>query len=584
MSPTKRYRLSAILSYIVVLAAGLALLDMIVGAPLEREFLASLQRDPELSWADRRFAGRSDETGIAKKGEKTRILYLSNSHALTGGRVSNHLQKLSDRLCPNQMQVIDLSSAGMFAPEYLQRFAAALDYDLSAVVLPLSYISFSDRMPLRRQALSARSMFKAEVLPRLPLGFWLRNWDIGVYSDAAVSQLLRVYRYRNDLRDRWERPLSNGLRRLFPVPAIRFLEVDERKGWRFPDGFDSNLFNWKLYHKDRDRHVADMSSLIALAREEGVRIIASNLPIHWRKERRPIDQDDLSNYRSTVRRLFVGAADYVDYQDGFPKEFTTYDALHPTWHGARLHAFDLALRLRESGVLPCPSTNEEILEAFLESDSALSEDFVAALRGAKADLGRAGLRRFDFTEPSNVEALLGRALAEPVFSPATRRFLVQLSVRLRYWKESEFEPSAGSEWSEGVRKEAFAAEKKRARIRIGRFVDALARELSPGLAPFPLPDVAEARLVDEKTAISSGGREILTRNFLAPGGNELFVSSDVESDRLFSVIVRDITRGTTYERVDVLGDGSFLELHLSPQTVHIPNWISQKEPVVEFGT
>ena len=62
------------------------------------------------------------------------------------------------------------------------------------------------------------------------------------------------------------------------------------------------------------------------------------------------------------------------------------------------------------------------------------------------------------------------------------------------------------------------------------------------------------------------------------------MSSDVETNRRFSVIVRDITRGMTYERVDVMGNGSFLELRLSPQTVHIPNWVSQEEPVVEFGT
>jgi hypothetical protein len=62
------------------------------------------------------------------------------------------------------------------------------------------------------------------------------------------------------------------------------------------------------------------------------------------------------------------------------------------------------------------------------------------------------------------------------------------------------------------------------------------------------------------------------------------LSSDLETKRQFSVIVRDIRKGLTYERVDVLGNGSFLELHLAPQTVHIPNWVSRKEPVVEFGT
>ena len=60
MSITKRYKPSAILLYIVMMAAGLAILDSIIGAPLENELLASLERNQGLSWADRRFAARGD--------------------------------------------------------------------------------------------------------------------------------------------------------------------------------------------------------------------------------------------------------------------------------------------------------------------------------------------------------------------------------------------------------------------------------------------------------------------------------------------------------------------------------------------
>ncbi len=570
---------------LVALAAGaVAALEMIAGAPLERAHLAALEQDPELSWAARDFAAAGGRAATPPANGRTRIAYLSNSHALTGGRVSRHLQRLLDRLCPGRVEIVDLSSAGMFAPEYLQRFAAALEHGIAAVILPVSYISFSDRMPLRRQSLSAQSMFHPAVLPRLPAGFWLRNWDIGLYTDALVARTLRVYRHRNAARDTWERPLATWLRSVHAVPVVRFMEVDERQGWRFPDGFDENLFDWRLYQGDRDRHVADMAALVHLAHASGVNVLASNLPIHWSKEPRAHDPRDDAAYRAIMRGLFAAALDYVDHADGFPKAFTTYDALHPTWHGARLHAFDLALRLSAHGVLPCaPAGEETILAAFLATDPAPGEAFLAALGGTRESAAPVGFRRLDVTEPANAADLLARVRARPIVAEQTRELVMQLALRIRYWRQTDFRAPEGGDWTRGVRAAAFTAERERARSRVGQFAGALADALAPELAHFPIPAVNASALVAERIATTAQGREIRTRQYAPSRGRQVFVSHDVASGAAISVIVRDDVDAVFYERTDVLGDGSFLEVHLTPRAVHVPVWVIQPDPLAGFG-
>lgn len=133
-----------------------------------------------------------------------RILFVSNSHASTGGMVANHLQELLDRVEPDSFEVLDLASPGIFAPDMLQRVLFGMEFDPDLLILSVAYISFSDLMPLAFQAHSARSFFKRGVFRRLRPGFWWRNYDIGLMSETLVSTRLRLYRYRNQIRDLWE--------------------------------------------------------------------------------------------------------------------------------------------------------------------------------------------------------------------------------------------------------------------------------------------------------------------------------------------------------------------------------------------
>jgi len=64
-----------------------------------------------------------------------RFLYVSNSHARTGGFVATHLQKLLDKVAPKQFEILDVADAGIFAPDMLQRVLASFDYDLASTTI-----------------------------------------------------------------------------------------------------------------------------------------------------------------------------------------------------------------------------------------------------------------------------------------------------------------------------------------------------------------------------------------------------------------------------------------------------------------
>ena len=482
-------------------------------------------------------------------------------------------------LCEAPVEVVDLSAAGMFAPEYLQRLAAMTELGFDVALVSVAYISFSDRMPLARQSLSARSMWQPAVRSKLPAGFWLRNYDIGLFADALIAQHWRSYRHRNAARDRLERPMLLALNRIHRHPFIRFLEADEHQFWRFPDGFDRNLFQWRLYQSDRDRHLADMGALLELARRHGLAVLAFNLPIHWEKEPRPVDAEDVASYRATLRKLFTGTEGYIDYEGEFPKAMSTYDALHPTWHGARLHAFDMALRLQATR-LECEFGEPELLRAFKASDSAVSAAYRRALDGDYPPPTEGGFRRLDVSEPANARNILRRFAGYPVESAGTQRLLTELAVRIRYWVESEFPAPDQSPWSRGVRAKAYEEERRRFVERVRHFVAELARSHRLRLLRYPLPRNSPRHFVSARD-ITMGGVPAVAREYLHPNGLQMVEILDKASGRRFSILVIEGHR--TYERVDVLGDGSFLQLYLGSSIVHVPHWVRHRSAIAGFG-
>ena len=80
----------------------------------------------QLDWAQDRFNSPRLQSIKPKDEGVERVAYISNSHGMTGGRISRHLQRLLDQVFPGSYEVIDLTSGGMFTPEYQQKLSAAL--------------------------------------------------------------------------------------------------------------------------------------------------------------------------------------------------------------------------------------------------------------------------------------------------------------------------------------------------------------------------------------------------------------------------------------------------------------------------
>lgn len=569
----------------------LILLEVFFGAAEERRQREALRRDTNTGWALDRYSDPANAIAIPPKTTAKRIVYMSNSHAFTGGRVSRHLQHLLDAVCPHAVEIVDLSNAGMFAPEFLQRFVFALSFKPDGVILAPSYISFSDRMGLARQASTARSMFKPDVFRRLPLGFWRRNYDLRTYATSFVAQYWKTYRYRNTLRNVWEQPALSLLNRLDYQGRIPFLEADEYQLWRFPDGFDRNLFQWRLYASGRQGHMADLEALVRLANRHRIPVYGFNLPVHWEKSVYPHDPKDVALYRRQLARLFKTAYLYHDYEDSFPKTFTTYDAMHPTWHGARLHALDIALRLLAQHQLDCHATSEQVFAQFGNSDQAVSAPYRQAFSHIASTPWR-GFLRYDFSEPENVPKLLSRFLSTGVMSAAERRMLQRMIVRLRYWFDMPFvvpeNPGIRRQdlWRQAVREEI-----RRARARLRYFAGQLTRLQQVRLKQFPIPRIDFQQDLYRKGFYKERHQEFPLREYMGPGNTTVVTISTPDGKPFLYKVLAGRNhgvnllygRGRGYERIDLLGDGSFLLARPLKNSVLVPYWVEHDKPIVGFG-
>ena len=515
---------------------------------------------------------------------RKRILYISNSHAKTGGYVAKHLQALLDELQPGHYEVTDSSAPGIFAPDMLQRVLLGLENDPDVVIMAVAYISLSDRMKLALQAHSARSFFKPGVFKRLSAGFWLRNYDIGLYLETFLKQHLHIFHYRNKLRDLWEQPVVNTLKATFDKRPILFLEVDEDQKWKFPEGYDRNLFDWRLYSAGRQGHLADLAEAIESATDNGVPVIGMNLPIHWEKSLRTHKEQDYRRYREEIANSFAGALDYVDYQDNFPVEFTAYDALHPTWHGARLHALDTVLRLQRKGIVDDMRTPAEIAQVFSSMDMAVSEDYQASLNDDYEVLDRQEFKRYDIFEPDNAHKLMRHLASLPVGSQQESNHLYQLSIRLRYWQETDFTvPSVDPDTAYSAAFKAAARnEIIRARQRANFFQQRLAEFQGNRLSWAPLPVIES----DAKVSVSEIPTKLglsLYRSYYRLEENREAISFELPDGRIFAKGIQNDKKNPDYLRIDILGDHSYLLIQPTTGSLTLPTWIRHTKPFVKFG-
>ena len=509
---------------------------------------------------------------------KTRILYVSNSHARTGGLVSSHLQNFLDAMEPGKYEVLDMAEAGIFAPDILQRTLLALDFDVDVVVLGVSYISFSDLMPLSRQSHSARSFFKPGIFEKLPVGFWLRNYDINLYLNTLFSEVLDLYKWRNRIRKLWEQPLARKINSISSQhQPICFLEIDERRTWKFPAGYDMGLFQWKLYSAGRSKQMADLKALVNIIRQSGKPFILINLPIDWNKSPDKHDETDFASFRATLAELADKSGEFEDQQDIFPKEFSTYDAMHPTWYGARLHALKLLFRLHGMGIVK--TDQQTITQKYLESDSPLSKEYRDNLNGEYPVLKILGFRRYDIFEPDNARMLLRRLATFPVGHKKDIETLFDLSLRLRYWQNADFpNPPAGLSGERVSWRYAVDEEIKRARERAFFFQSQLVTLQTERVKKYPLPEITANYSEEASVAKLGEGHSFIAKRYkfqdtmvdyvLTPEGNPF--------------LVRVIDKGKTFSRADILGDGSMLLL-IPSGGLYVPHWVISPEIESDWG-
>ncbi|MCB0352469.1 MAG: hypothetical protein KDD64_03065 [Bdellovibrionales bacterium] len=514
---------------------------------------------------------------------KRRIIYLSNSHARTGGFVSHHLQRLLDGVEPDKWQVLDFSDPGIFAPDMLQRGIFALEWEPDLFIFPVAYISFSDRMQLRRQAHTARSFFRPEVFSHLPFGFWMRNYDIGLYLDELMSSALYLHRYRSDLRNLWEKPLAALLHSSLGPEQIHSLEVQQSISWKFPDGFDRNLFDWRLYAEGRSGHLADYNALVSLYHKHKIPTVVANLPVHWEKDPHQHREGDVQLFRQQLKTFLPSEVEFIDYQGTFPKEFSTYDALHPTWHGARLHALDIVLRMISRGLLSVkPDT---VLKEF-STEGEQDRDQYRTIFSLPSEEKTERFLRYDLFDAKNARHLLDALDTLKIGSPSLNQYVAKLVSRIRFWRTNQADCGSlwtGSPWEETWLK-GCSGEISRAALDLDVFVEALNSSLGARLKPFPISQyLAETAPIEEKVfpIQSERGNFSFSERQYSSDTARIFVYTKSSDSHPFAIAVRP-SAGPSYLRIDLLGDGGFAIL-TDPRNFSLPWWVTDEPLKIDWG-
>ena len=281
--------------------------------------------------------------------------------------------------------------------------------------------------------------------------------------------------------------------------------------------------------------------------------------------------------------LFDGSLEFVDYQGAFPHEFSTYDALHPTWHGARLHALDIVLRMHKNGILD-ESSPESIAGEFTAMEAAAGETYNDGLSGSFDPLNRPGFRRYDLFEPENAKMLMRLLATYQAGSYTESDHLYNLSLRLRNWREQQFSlPGPGYEDQYGAAfNKAAMAEIDRSRQRVDEFQKRLVQYQQGRLIDYPLPDLGGAVPTDRKNMADIGGKQLYFESFSLPDGKSA-ISYKLGDGREVARGVLPTQEQSGFLRVDVLGDASFLSLQGLADPLRLPTWVTHTKPFVRFG-
>ncbi|MGB0722780.1 MAG: hypothetical protein ACPGU7_10345 [Gammaproteobacteria bacterium] len=545
---------------------------LLAGLELSRPGFLGAPPDP--ATGTNYFRGRSDPP--PKRDGVQRIIYISNSHARTGGEAARHLQDLLERSAPGAFEVVDMADPGIFAPDMLQRVAAARGLDPDEIVLGLSYISFGDRMRLTRQAHSSRSFFNDGVFSGLSAGFWLRHYDLGLYSDQLAIRLSTLIREREAIRGLWVDALPTLARGLGLDDRSNALVLDLNQRWRFPEGYDKNLFQWRLYAGDRDDHLADLDDLLALASSNGIPLLGIDLGTDTGKSEHPASTEDFRAYHAAVRERFPTHSRSMMLRDqgaDFPTRFSTFDALHPHRLGARLHALDTALTLSDQGALKDFPPPEGLLAAYRAASREGDALYTSSLDARFSPTRPSGFRRFDLFDPPHARGLLHRLTLTTPGSAAERILLIRLARRIAFWGGYTDADERARLAQRPMLLEAYGIAVDSARRRIALFRDRLTLLQGQRLAGLPLPDLSSATLRATREAGRAGSIALFLDEYTQPGGDAIGVIRD-NAGRILAYQIRPAGGGIAYQRIDLLGDGSFVLVQGLSMPLIAPSWFS----------
>jgi hypothetical protein len=112
---------SARIRCLVALLILIFILNATLGFNLELDRTENIDNS-SANWAIADYRnGVDNEFLVPKQSDQIRLLYLSNSHAFTGGQITSHLQGFLNTLTPGGFEVLNMAEPGIFAPDMLQR-------------------------------------------------------------------------------------------------------------------------------------------------------------------------------------------------------------------------------------------------------------------------------------------------------------------------------------------------------------------------------------------------------------------------------------------------------------------------------
>ncbi len=141
-------------------------------------------------------------------------------------------------------------------------------------------------------------------------------------------------------------------------------------------------------------------------------------------------------------------------------------------------------------------------------------------------------------------------------------------------------------WQQAVRTEI-----QRARARIRYFAERLAQLQQGRLKQFPLPQIDQRKDLHRTARYRVQKREFQLHTYLGPKDTTVVKISTPQGKPFLYKVLDGRNHGNNllyghgrgYERIDLLGDGSFILARPIDKGVYIPHWVWYKKPIVGFG-